>query len=232
MFPFPKRPTETATPVAHEPIYGSITRLVSHLKAMDTPARYVMIPVSDDIGDSISKSTLEALSSASKIILKQGVQSHDKAFNKLMDCFALDEVPSPNVVREATMQLQAQQAILQSGDWITAADLAKIAGLSRTNPSAQPNKWKRDGTTFAISHGGRDYFPVYGLDATAGYRPRSAMAEVIRTFGDTKNGWGMAFWFASVNAYLGGLRPQDVLATDGARVIAAAKEEVSGVTHG
>ena len=38
--------------------------------------------------------------------------------------------------------------------------------------------------------------------------------------------------FQSVNGFLGGKRPQDLLATDPDRVIAAARDEVLGVLHG
>jgi hypothetical protein len=38
------------------------------------------------------------------------------------------------------------------------------------------------------------------------------MAEILRIFGDAKDGWGLAFWFAALNSFLDDERPQDVLA--------------------
>lgn len=58
------------------------------------------------------------------------------------------------------------------------------------------------------------------------------MAEVLRVFDGKKEGWGLAYWFASVNSYLGGKRPQDLLIAAPARVVAAVEDEVAGVTHG
>lgn len=140
--------------------------------------------------------------------------------------------PTPNELKEATMLARARTAVIDSGDWMTAAEIATAANFSATNPSAQPNKWKRDGAIFAIRHNGIDYFPSYGLDAGAGYRPRKAMAQVIKTFGDTKDSWGLSYWFISANSFLGGKRPRDLLATAPERVIAAAADEREGVLHG
>ena len=117
-------------------------------------------------------------------------------------------------------------------DWLTAAQVAELAGFSTSNLSAQPNKWKKEGQIFAIRHQGLDYFPAYGLDAEAGYRPLKPLAPVLALFGDAKDGWGLAYWFASANSFLGGKRPQDVLLKSPDRVLAAAADEMAEVAHG
>ncbi|GJH22677.1 hypothetical protein CBA19CS22_39065 [Caballeronia novacaledonica] len=58
------------------------------------------------------------------------------------------------------------------------------------------------------------------------------MTDVLKVFGSSKDGWALAFWFASVNSYLGGARPLDVLQSHPKRVIEAAEAEVEGVAHG
>ncbi|MCO6055548.1 hypothetical protein NG726_02515 [Pseudomonas sp. MOB-449] len=138
----------------------------------------------------------------------------------------------PALFKEAQMVARAKKAVLESGDWLSAADAARLCGYSEKNPSTQPNKWKREGKIFAILHHGNDYFPAYGLDPHQGYRPQKAMAEVLKVFGTTKDAWGLAYWFTSVNSFMGGKRPQDLLATQPERVIAAAKDELQGVVHG
>src|SRR5580704_5880034 len=56
------------------------------------------------------------------------------------------EVPPPqHMLIEARMTAQARKEVLESGDWLTAAQIAEVAGFSSTNPSAQPSKWKKDG---------------------------------------------------------------------------------------
>lgn len=139
---------------------------------------------------------------------------------------------TPRLLKEAGMLVKARKAVLESGDWLTAAQLAELAGLSTNNPSAQPNKWKKSGHIFAINHNSVDYFPGYGLDQDASFRPLKAMAKVIEVFNGHKDAWGMAFWFLSVNSFLGGKRPQDLIAITPQKVIDAAIDEVQEVAHG
>lgn len=143
------------------------------------------------------------------------------------------EVPPPrHMLIEARMTAEARKGVLESGDWLTAAQIAEMAGFSPNNPSAQPNKWKREGLIFAVRHRGVDYFPSYALDLNAGYRPRKPLATVLKVLGESKDDWGLAYWFASDNSFLGGKRPQDLLAEQPERVIAAAEDERQGVAHG
>lgn len=157
---------------------------------------------------------------------------HRESLAAIVEALVPKVPPTPNELKEATMLARARTAVIDSGDWMTAADIARAANFSATNPSAQPNKWKRDRAIFAIRHNGIDYFPSYGLDAQAGYRPRKALAQVIKTFGDTKDSWGLSYWFMSANSFLGGKTPRELLATDPGSVIAAAADECEGVLHG
>jgi hypothetical protein len=145
----------------------------------------------------------------------------------------LPEIVIPSAaLAQARMLLDARSKISESGDFLPAGEIAKLAGYSEKNPSAQPNKWKKDGAIFAIQHKGVDYFPLYALDPDENYRPYKAIAEILRVFGETKTGWGIAFWFAGLNSFLDDRRPQDLLAIDPDLVIAATKDEVEGVQHG
>jgi hypothetical protein len=140
--------------------------------------------------------------------------------------------PTWRLVKEAQMRVDARTAILESDDWLTADEIAQVAALSFDNPRAQPNEWKKHGSIFAISHDGVEYFPAFGLDCHSGFRPLKGIAEVIKVFANSKGAWGMAYWFCSVNSFLGGKRPQDLIASHADRVVDAAKDAVQGMTHG
>jgi hypothetical protein len=129
---------------------------------------------------------------------------------------------------EARMTAEARKAVLENGDWLTAAEIAKLAGSGASDPSAQPTKWKKEGLIFAIRHLNIDYFPSYAVDPAAGYRPLKSMAQVLRIFQGKKDDWKLAYWFASDNSFLGGTRPQDLLAIQPERVLAAAEDEGCG----
>ena len=147
--------------------------------------------------------------------------------------FLVPQVPPPqHMLLEARMTAEARKAVLESGDWLTAAQIAEMAGFSTSNPSAQPNKWKRDRLIFAVRHQGVDYFPGYALDPSTGYRPFKALAAVLALFDRSKDDWGLAYWFASDNSFLGGKHPKDMLSEESVRVIAAAEDELQGAAHG
>ncbi|MCO6057511.1 hypothetical protein NG726_12630 [Pseudomonas sp. MOB-449] len=130
------------------------------------------------------------------------------------------------------MLISAQQAVLESTRWLSASEVASLSGLDESPPVDQPSEWRRVGKIFAIHHNGSEYFPSYALDEQAGYRPLKVMSDILEAFSTTKDSWGVAFWFASANSFLGGKRPQDLLATHPDQVLAAAYDELLGVTHG
>lgn len=158
-------------------------------------------------------------------------EQNDQTLEALVNAVVPKAPPTPTLLKEAVMLARSRKAVLEGADWLTAAKLAELAGLSASNPSTQPNKWKRERRIFAIHHNGVDYFPGYGLDPEADWRPRKALKSVLEVFGDEKDGWGLAYWFLSANSFLGGKRPQDVLATRPEQVIAAASDEMEGVAH-
>ncbi|WP_245262772.1 hypothetical protein [Ensifer sp. BR816] len=156
----------------------------------------------------------------------------DETFNTIIEALVPEVPPPHHRLLEARMVADARKAVLESGDWLTAAEVAKVAGFSASNPSAQPNKWKKEGQVFAVRHRGVDYFPGYALDPSTDFRPVKALGKVLDAFRGKKDDWRLAYWFASVNSFLGGKRPQDLLISEPERVVAAAEDEAAGILHG
>jgi hypothetical protein len=154
------------------------------------------------------------------------------ALQSIVEALVPDVPPPQHMVIEARMTAQARKEVLENANWMTAAQVAEAAGFSMANPSAQPNKWKKEGRIFAVRHRGVDYFPGYALDARASYRPLKGLAKVLAIFEGRKDDWGLAYWFSSTNSFLGGKRPQDVLGVEPERVASAAEDELAGVAHG
>lgn len=193
----------------------------------------VLVVVFDHIKPNVFQALAENFTNVASSMFEVLREHHDReSLERLAEVLVPRTPPSPRLLKEAAMLVQARKAVLESGDWMTAAQIAQLAGLSSRNPSAQPNKWKKQGLIFAINHRGVDYFPSYGLDRDAGFRPVKALARVIETFAGLKDGWGMAYWFHSDNGFLGGKRPQDLLASAPERVIEAAMDEVEEIAHG
>ncbi|MBR9902447.1 MAG: hypothetical protein GYB15_00510 [Gammaproteobacteria bacterium] len=135
-------------------------------------------------------------------------------------------------LREAEMEARARRAVMESGDWLTADEILQLPGVSSCSDCAQPAQWKQQGDIFTINNLGTEYYPAFGLEKEAGYRPYRVISKIIGIFKDDKNGWGMAFWFQSANSYLGGLKPQDLIVTDPDLVIDAALDELQEIMHG
>jgi hypothetical protein len=219
-------------PVACAPLVGT-PRQVRDLLGKSRASQVVAVPMerADARQAGALAQTLPSIVSFLESALRDQSEQNDLALKALVSALVPKTPPTPTLLKEAAMLARSRKAVLEGADWLTAARLAELAGLSATNPSAQPNKWKRQRLIFAIHHNGVDYFPGYGLDPKTHWRPRAALKSVLEVFGGGKDGWGLAYWFFSVNSFLGGKRPQDVLATDPARVIAAAQDEVESVAH-
>ena len=196
-------------------------------------AERVLVLAFDHIQSSDFLTLAENFSNVASSLFEVLRERHDRdSLERLAEVLVPRSPPSPRLLKEAAMLVRARKAVLESGDWLTAAEIAELAGLSTRNPSAQPNKWKKQGQIFAINHGGVDYFPGYGLDREAGFRPVKALARIIAILADHKDAWGMAYWFRSDNSLLTGRRPQDLLASAPDLVIEAAMDEVRAIAHG
>lgn len=124
--------------------------------------------------------------------------------------------------------MDLHQRVIEGGGWSTAEQITELVGCDK----ALLKKWKKDQLIFSVRYDGTEYFPCYALDPGADHRPAEALSEVLAIFRDRKNDWGIAIWFASLNSYLGGRRPQDLMTEQPRRIIAAAEAEAAGITHG
>ncbi|WP_431819424.1 hypothetical protein [Burkholderia sp. F1] len=203
------------------------------VRLQKSQADQVVVLALEHANDAWLSTLAENISNVASSMFEVFLTRQNREFvEQLADALVPRAPASPRLLKEAMMLARARKAVLDSGDWLTASEVAQLAGLSATNPSAQPNKWKKQGQIFAIHHNGVDYFPDYGLDREANFRPVKAMAKVIEVFDGHKDAWGMAYWFLSVNSFLGGKRPQDLMASAPDRVIDAARDEVQEVAHG
>jgi hypothetical protein len=133
---------------------------------------------------------------------------------------------------ETRMLARAREDVLAQAEWLTVAEIAGRARIPLAEAASMTSQWQRECLIFAIDQGGEMLLPGYGLDPDGGYHPLHVLRDVLATFAGSKDGWHLAYWFASLNGSLGGKRPQDVLAVAPDRVLDAAQREVNGVLHG
>ncbi len=185
-----------------------------------------------DIDPEAAAATVSVVRQVAEMVPALVGKRRTQKWEALVDALTPDIALSPTKVIEAEMNSAAMSKILNGGDFVTAGDIARLGKFSVKNPSSQPNRWKRLGQIFAVHHRGTDYYPLYALDPAEGYRPRPIVADLLRLLGSSKDPWSMAFWFGSVNSYLDGNRPQDVLSGSAEPLLRAARAEAEGLQHG
>lgn len=132
---------------------------------------------------------------------------------------------------ESEMIERAKQKVLTSTTWFSPAELAKFVDVPSADMEIQLSAWKKSGMLFSVLHEGVVLFPSYVFDGNK-RKPIEGLHPILALFANKKNDWGLAYWFAGANGYLGGKRPQDMLPVDPGRVLLAALDELAGVTHG
>jgi len=143
----------------------------------------------------------------------------------------------PLEMRRQEMIRKAQELVLQSTKWLSFSDIVARSGQNSRDVETSPNRWTASKRIFAIPLNGVDHFPAYGLHEVAhgnvrAFEPKPIMASLVAALGDDYSSWQLAAWFGSANGYLHGTRPMDLLDSDPARVLDAAKFAAHGIQHG
>lgn len=134
--------------------------------------------------------------------------------------------------REAEMTIRAKSATLSSCKWLTELELSILHGCELDSMNNLLSLWKAEMMVFSIEHESIEYYPCYAFDEKNEYMPARELKRILQEFDGSRNGWGLAFWFASVNGYLGGHSPQVLLNIAPEKVLAAARADLVGILHG
>jgi hypothetical protein len=200
-------------------------------KLMDSKAQALVFVSNSKESAERTQARFEALKRAYAVIDTLMESKQEDRWRALLEALTPDVPLSPNKLIEAGMLANAIKGILESNDFAKAADIAEAAHFSKSNPSSQPNRWKKAGLIFAVSYKGTDLYPIYALEFKYGARPLPIMENILHIFAD-KDDWQKAFWFGSVNSYLHNKMPKDLLRSKPHEVLRAAEIEVAGVQHG
>lgn len=134
--------------------------------------------------------------------------------------------------RQLEMTVRAQAAVFSSCRWFAVSELSQLHGCELEIMANLLSAWKAELMLFSVEHSSIDYYPSYAFDKESVCTPAKELRLVLRAFEGRRSGWDVAYWFASVNGYLGGQRPQDLLKAEPGRVLAAAKDNLIGIRHG
>ncbi len=149
---------------------------------------------------------------------------------EISEAQVLSPPDSSTFLRQLRMKGNAKAEIIRSGDLIPFAENSQHVAEDLDERNLRD--WLRTDRIFVLSYEGINYIPAYAFD-DATHQPLVCLQAVISVLKAQNDGWGMAFWFASPNNFLGGRRPKDLLQIAPERVLVAALEEVDGeVMHG
>lgn len=126
-------------------------------------------------------------------------------------------------MKRARLEAQAVRAIRQGAEWLTATEIGKLADLGPANPIATVSRWKQQGRIFALRHGGKDYYPRYALGPD--FHPLPVIREILAMLVGYESEL-LAAWFDSTSRFLGGRRARELVATEPAKVLAAARNMI------
>ena len=181
--------------------------------------------------DEWTRTVFQTLKRASEVIEVLIDKRQTDSWEALIEALTPDVPLTSNRLIEAKMFAQAMKGVLESDDFVRTADIAEVGHFSKTNPSSQPNRWKKAGLIFAVPYKGADLYPLYALDLTEGAKPLPVMESVLSILRE-KDDWQKAFWFSSVNTYLKNRMPKELLKSEPQEVLRAAEIEAAGVQHG
>lgn len=136
--------------------------------------------------------------------------------------------PTPFDLKKANLRATAMKAILQGTEWLTAEQVGREYGRLNGNPApanaaAVASRWKKQSELFAIPYKSRDWYPKYAFGLE--FRPLPVVRKILAQLSGL-DPWSVAAWFDSTSSFLGGQRPREVIAQDGLRVLAAARDRL------
>ncbi len=175
----------------------------------------------DDHLRGVAQKLEEALAKIAPIVLDVHWAQPQRQQERLVEFMLGDHSPTPIDIVRAGMQANALRAVFDGTEWLTAAQMAQLAGLGNANPSGTVNRWKQRRKLFALKHKGQHHYPRYLLDE--GFRPLPAaeqLLEMLAEFSPNR----LASWFESRNGLLTGQRPRELLTSDPKRVLEAARQ--------
>lgn len=192
-------------------------------------ARTFLVEVKDEAA---SKVLLASLPLLDRLLVEKNAQLRERRLEEMVDFMAGQMLVPSAVDLEMAQRLAVRHArILNEFSYFTAEELADANRSQATVRSALADNWRKRRQVFAVPHPdktarGRDVYPAFQFEDR---KPIKAVQAILEAFGDRKAPWKLALWFTSNSGWLvGSKRPVDLLASDPAAVIEAARRDAGG----
>lgn len=110
------------------------------------------------------------------IVVDGYVAKESQGFDQRVDSMLGDHSSTPIDITNARMKAGALRAVFSGTEWLTAAQIEKLAGLGQANRSGAANWWKQRRKVFALQHDRQGHYPRYLFDDD--FRPQPAAEQV------------------------------------------------------
>ena len=150
------------------------------------------------------------------------------ARDQLVDLLVGDVGLTPLDMKRARLEAKTLRAIRHSTEWLTSAEVADLADLGPANPIGTVSRWKQQGRIFALRQGGKDHYPKYALGPD--FHPLPVLKEILSVLAGYEPEL-LAAWFDSSSRLLRGKRPRELVASEPAKVLAAARHMIEMQEH-
>ena len=148
--------------------------------------------------------------------------------DQLVDLLVGDVALTPADMKRERLEAKALRAIRHNTEWLTTAEIADLADLGPANPIGTVSRWKQQGRIYALRHGGKDYYPRYALGPD--FHPLPVIKEILAVLSGYEPEL-LAGWFDSTSRFLRGKRPRELVASEPAKVLAAARNMIEVQEH-
>lgn len=95
------------------------------------------------------------------IVVDGYVAKESQGFDQLVDSMLGDHSSTPIDITNARMKAGALRAVFSGTEWLTAAQIEKLADLGQANRSGAANWWKQRRKVFALQHDRQGHYPRY-----------------------------------------------------------------------
>lgn len=135
--------------------------------------------------------------------------------------------PQPaNCLRRAEDReyLAMEDAYARNGGLACGDEVARMLRHRSSQPLSQLARWITDRVVISFPWQSRLLVPLFQFERIE-MRLRPATVEVVCELVDTLDDWDLAFWFAHPNSWLDDRLPVEVIETDAAAVLQAARAD-------
>lgn len=192
-----------------EPDEDPVAALQRLLKSGSKHVRYAFVAMPEEAGEDAA-----ALEGPVRLVASMETDPMaDQTVRLVSNLTPPVEPPSRDAVLQAHRNAELRTRFITEQATYTSEEVADLAGSRASNRAALANRWRKEGSIFAVRHRGELRYPAFQFGDDG--RPRPELQDVLAVFGERHaSEWEIALWFVTEHPRAGGRKPIEVLHED------------------